>query len=80
VGEYGNAASRLHKMDLADRPGPGGRTRTAQREVVSMIGHQYQAVRLPEKARACFAQAAAADPRGINRASSRVPAGEQHTD
>ncbi|MGH7973346.1 MAG: sulfotransferase, partial [Limisphaerales bacterium] len=31
-----------------------------------MIGHQYQGVRKPERARACFAQAAAADPRAIN--------------
>ena len=36
------------------------------RELVGMIGHQYQGLRQPEKARAFYAQAAAADPRGIN--------------
>jgi hypothetical protein len=31
-----------------------------------MVGHHYQGLRQPEKARAYFARAAAADPRGIN--------------
>ncbi|HZV33956.1 MAG TPA: sulfotransferase, partial [Verrucomicrobiae bacterium] len=35
-------------------------------ELISAIGHQYQALRQTERALACFAQAAAADPRGIN--------------
>jgi tetratricopeptide (TPR) repeat protein len=78
--EYGNAASRLRESDLADRAwrkalelGPHNT------EVVSMIGHQYQAARLPEKARACFAQAAAADPRAINpRISLAVLLEQQH--
>ena len=44
-----------------------------------MIGHQYQGLRQPEKARACFAQAAAIDPRGINpRISLAVLLEQQH--
>src|SRR6266852_3231497 len=78
--EYGNAASRLREVKLADRAwqralelAPGNA------EVVSMIGHQYQAVRLPEKARACFTQAAAADASGINpRISLAVLLEQQH--
>jgi tetratricopeptide (TPR) repeat protein len=78
--EYGNAASRLHKMALADRAWTKAvELEPRNAEVVSMIGHQYQAVRLPEKARACFAQAAAADPRGINpRISLAVLLEQQH--
>src|SRR6266446_4151676 len=78
--EYGNAASRLREVKLADRAwqralelAPGNA------EVVSMIGHQYQAVRLPERARACFAQAATTDPRAINpRISLAVLLEQQH--
>jgi len=78
--EYGNTASRLRETRLADRAwrralelAPGNA------ELVSMIGHQYQAVRLPERARACFAQAAAADPRAINpRISLAVLLEQQH--
>ncbi len=71
--EYGNAASGAGQMDLADRNwqralglAPGNA------ELVGMIGHQYQGMRWPEKALACFAQAAVADPRAINPRISRA--------
>jgi tetratricopeptide (TPR) repeat protein len=35
-------------------------------ELIGMIGHQYQGMRRPKKASACFTLAAAADPRAIN--------------
>src|ERR1051325_4134044 len=65
--EYGNAASGLGEVDVADRAwqkalGLAG----SNAELIGMIGHQYQGMRKPEKASACFARAAAADPRGIN--------------
>ena len=78
--EYGNAASRLRQVDLADRAWQKALELTPNNsEVVGMIGHQYQGLRLPEKARACFAQAAAADPRAINpRISLAVLLEQQH--
>lgn len=65
--EYGNAASGQGQVDLADRAwqkalGLAG----GNADLIGMIGHQYQGMRKPEKAAACFARAAAADPRGIN--------------
>jgi len=65
--EYGNAASGAGRHALAD----GAWQKALQlaprnADLLGMIGHQYQAMRKPEKARACFVQAAAADPRGIN--------------
>jgi len=65
--EYGNAAAKLRKLDTADRAWQtalGLDPRNA--ELAGMAGHQYQAVRRPDRARVCFTQAAAADPRGIN--------------
>src|SRR5205823_11974826 len=41
------------------------------------MGHQYQALREPDKARFCVAQAAAADPRGINPRISLAVLSEQ---
>ena len=65
--EYGNAASRSREVDLADRAWRKAiELDPRNAELVGMIGHQYQGLRQPEKARDCFAQAAAADPRGIN--------------
>src|SRR5437016_13010412 len=78
--EYGNAASRLREVGLADRAWQKALELTPNNaEVVGMIGHQYQGLRLPEKARACFSQAAAADPRAINpRISLAVLLEQQH--
>jgi Flp pilus assembly protein TadD len=65
--EYGNAACGLGQVDLADRAWQKALGLAAgNSDLIGMIGHQYQGMRKPEKASACFAQAAAADPRGIN--------------
>ena len=65
--EYGNAAAKSRRMDLADYAWNKVLQMAPQNsELVGMVGHQYQACRRPEKARACFAQAAAADARAIN--------------
>src|SRR5436190_23392046 len=65
--EYGNAASRLRDFKLADLAWRKALELAPRNsEVVSMIGHQYQAIRLPDRAHACFHQAAAADPLAIN--------------
>lgn len=78
--EYGNAASRLGKMVRADVAWSQAlKLAPRNAELIGLVGHQYQALRLPEKARACFAQAAAADPRGINsRISLAVLSEKQH--
>ena len=65
--EYGNAAAKMRDPNLADsswRKALELEPRNA--ELIGMIGHQYQAARLSQRAAACFARAAAADPRGIN--------------
>jgi tetratricopeptide (TPR) repeat protein len=65
--EYGNAASKSRRVELADRAwSKAVQLEPRNAELVGMVGHQYEALRRPEKARACFIQAAAADPRGIN--------------
>ncbi len=65
--EYGNAASGLHRMDLADEAwGKALELGARNAELVGMIGHRYQSLRQPERARSCFGLAAAADPRAIN--------------
>jgi len=78
--EYGNVAIRLREMDLADRAWHEAlKLAPRDAELISLIGHQYQGARQPEKARACFAQAAATDPRGINpRISLAVLLEQQH--
>jgi tetratricopeptide (TPR) repeat protein len=78
--EYGNAASKTRRVDLADRAWSKAVELEPQNaELVGMVGHQYEALRRPEKARACFIQAAAADPRGINpRISLAVLAEKNH--
>ena len=54
-------------MDLADRAwSKAVEIEPRNAELIGMVGHQFEALRRPEKARACFLQAAAADPRGIN--------------
>jgi tetratricopeptide (TPR) repeat protein len=78
--EHGNAASALQQRERADiswqkalELAPGNA------ELVGLIGHQYQGLRQPERARACFIQAAAADRRGINpRISLAVLAEQNH--
>jgi Tfp pilus assembly protein PilF len=65
--EYGNAAFQCRRMDLADRTwSKAVELAPHNAELISMVGHQFEALRRPEKARTCFVQAAAADPRGIN--------------
>src|SRR5580658_8194350 len=65
--EYGNAAFKCRRMEVADRAwSKAVETDPHNAELVGMVGHQYEASRRPEKARACFMQAAASDPRGIN--------------
>jgi tetratricopeptide (TPR) repeat protein len=78
--EYGNAASRLREVKLADHAWRKALELAPRNsEVVGMIGHQYQALRLPDRARTCFAQAAAADPLAINpRISLAVLLEQQH--
>jgi tetratricopeptide (TPR) repeat protein len=65
--EYGNAAFQTRQMDLADRAwSKAAELAPHNVELMGMVGHQFEALRRPEKARACFVQAAAADSRGIN--------------
>jgi len=65
--EYGNAASKSRRLDLADRAWSKAiELDPRNAELIGMVGHQFEAVRRPEKARDCFMQAAAADARGIN--------------
>ena len=55
------------KVDLADRCWQKALGLAhGNADLIGMIGHQYQGMRQPEKASACFAQAAAAAPRSIN--------------
>src|ERR1700722_10351536 len=65
--EYGIAAGRAGKSDLADRAW----SKTMELElghagIMLEIGHQCKSLRQPERAQAWFEKAAAADPRGIN--------------
>jgi Tfp pilus assembly protein PilF len=78
--DYGNAAFKTRRVDLADRAWSKVVELEPQNaELVGMVGHQFEAMRRPEKARACFVQAAAADPRGINsRISLAVLAEKSH--
>jgi len=65
--EYGNAASGLRMAALADRAwNQACEVEPRNAELIGLVGHHYQGLRQPEKARAFFARAAAADPRGIN--------------
>ena len=69
TGVWRSTGTRLRR-----RPGGTGRPSLAegaragapQCRVDPHLGHQYQGTRRPEQASACFAQAAAADPHGIN--------------
>ncbi|MCX6924225.1 MAG: hypothetical protein NT154_13585 [Verrucomicrobia bacterium] len=65
--EYGNSASGIGQIELADQCWEKALgLASGNADLIGMIGHQYQGVRKPEKASACFARAAAADPRSIN--------------
>lgn len=65
--EYGNAALGARQADLAERAWRKAiELDPRNAELIGMIGHQFQALRRTERARECFIQAAAADPRGIN--------------
>ena len=65
--EYGNAAAQSRKAELADRAWRKAlELEPRNAELIGMIGHQYQAARQTDRALACFAQAAGADPRAIN--------------
>ncbi len=65
--EYGNAASKMRQPELADRAWRKAiELEPGNAELIGMIGHQYQGLRQSGRARGCFLQAAAADPRGIN--------------
>jgi tetratricopeptide (TPR) repeat protein len=78
--EYGSAASGLRDQASAERAWQKALALAPDNaELIGMIGHQYQSLRKPDKARACFAQAAAADPRTINpRISLAVLAEQNH--
>src|SRR5579859_998769 len=77
--EYGNAASGLRDFPVADRAWRQALALARNAELSGLIGHQYQGLRQPERARVCFAQAAAADPRAINpRISLAVLAEQNH--
>jgi tetratricopeptide (TPR) repeat protein len=65
--EYGNAASGLHKLDLAATAWNRAiELAPNNAELVAMVGHRYQGLRWPVQARDHFRRAAAADPRAIN--------------
>jgi tetratricopeptide (TPR) repeat protein len=65
--EYGNAASGLRDLRKAEGAWQKALDLAARNaELIGLIGHQYQAMRKPERAHACFVQAAAADPGAIN--------------
>jgi tetratricopeptide (TPR) repeat protein len=65
--EYGNAAFKSRRVDVADRAwSKAVEIEPQNAELVGMVGHQFEALRRPEKARACFLQAAAADAHAIN--------------
>jgi tetratricopeptide (TPR) repeat protein len=65
--EYGNAAFGQRLVGLADQAWARALELAPRNaELIGLIGHRYQGLRQPEKAKACFARAAAADPRGIN--------------
>lgn len=77
--EYGNAASALKDLDKADQAWTRALELAPRNaELIGLIGHRYQGLRRPERAKACFAQAAAADPRAINPRISLAVLQEQN--
>jgi tetratricopeptide (TPR) repeat protein len=77
---YGNAAVHLGQREAAT--GAWERAIALEprnAELILQVGHQYQAARQPEQARACFARAAAADSQAINpRISLALMMEKQH--
>jgi tetratricopeptide (TPR) repeat protein len=77
--EYGNAAAGVRNRELAERAWQMVLELAPRNaELILQVGHQYQALRIPDKARSCFAQAAAADPRAINPRISLAVLSEQN--
>jgi tetratricopeptide (TPR) repeat protein len=77
--EYGNAAAGVRNRELAERAWQKVLELAPRNaELILQVGHQYQALRIPDKARSCFAQAAAADPRAINPRISLAVLSEQN--
>jgi Tfp pilus assembly protein PilF len=78
--EYGNAAARLRQVPLAERAWlKAMELDRGNSELLAMVGHQYQGLRKPERARECFVRACAADARAINpRISLAVLLEQQH--
>src|SRR6478609_4671134 len=65
--EYGNAASGLRQFELAERAWNRAMDLApTNAELIGLIGHQYQALRKPDRAFACFVKACTADQGGIN--------------
>ncbi len=65
--ERGNSAAGAREFELADRYWNSALAlEPANAELAALVGHQYQALRQPDRARACFRAAAAANPAGIN--------------
>jgi Flp pilus assembly protein TadD len=65
--EYGCAAGGAGQLDLVERAWRKAlELEPNNSELLLQMGHQYQVLRLPEKAGTSFERAAAADPRGIN--------------
>jgi Flp pilus assembly protein TadD len=78
--EYGNAAAGVREVGLAQRAWQKAiETEPTNSELLVQVGHQYESLRRPEQARACFARAAAAAPAGIDpRISQAVLLERQH--
>jgi len=78
--EYGTTAARLGQLEAASRAWERAMQLAPRNaELIVQIGHQYQGLRKPEQARACFARAAAADSKAINpRISLAVLLEQQH--
>src|SRR5580692_3522757 len=65
--EYGCAAGGAGQFDLVERAWRKAlELEPNNSELPLQMGHRYQGLRQPEKARAAFERAAATDPRGIN--------------
>ena len=76
--EYGTAAAKMRQMDLAGRAWNRALELDPQNaELLNLVGHQFEAARQPEKARALFLRASAIAPRDINCRISRAVLAEK---